>query len=279
MAHVVLIAASSHAPMMAAMPDSAPPAERAVFFEALGDLRGRLRAARPDVLVVVSNEHFTNFFLDNFPPLCVGVADAHTGPAEPWLGIARGPVPGHADLAGHVLRELTAGGIEPAFSHRLVLDHGIMTVARQLDPAGELPIVPIIQNCAVAPLAPLGRSLALGEALVGAIASHPSELRVAIVGAGGLSHWVGTPEVGDIDEAFDRWFLDALAQGALEDVAAVPDAEIELAGNGAHEIRSWLVAAGAARACGRPHAEVLGYAAIHPWITGMGVAVWEPVPA
>lgn len=278
MAHLVLIAASSHAPMMAAAPDSAPPAERATFFEAIGGLRGRLRAAAPDVLVIVSNEHFTNFFLDNFPPLCVGIGAHHTGPAEPWLGIERGRVPGHAELAGHLLRSLTAAGIEPAFSHRLTLDHGIMTVARQLDPAGELPVVPIIQNCAVAPMPTLRRAYALGAALASAVAEHPSDLRVALVGAGGLSHWVGHPRVGDVDDEFDRWFLAALASGDLEPVLDLPDDELELAGNGAHEIRSWLTAAGAAAALGRPRAEVLGYASIRPWITGMGVAAWS-VPA
>ena len=277
MAHLVLIAASSHAPMMAAMPDSAPPAQRATFFEALGDLRNRVRASHVDVLVVVSNEHFTNFFLDNFPPLCVGIGEGHVGPAEPWLGMTRGPVPGHQGLATHLLHELTDAGIEPAFSHRLTLDHGIMTVARQLDPAGDLPIVPVIHNCAVAPMPTLRRALDLGAALAGAIERYPSDLRVALVGTGGLSHAVGVPDVGEIDEQFDRWFLAALASGDLDDVLSLPDDELELAGNGAHEIRSWLVAAGAAAATGRPRADVLGYAAVQPWITGMGVAVWDRV--
>ena len=89
------------------------------------------------------------------------------------------------------------------------------------------------------------------------------------IGAGGLSHHVGTPTVGDIDEEFDRWFLDRLEQGRIEELLDLTDAEIELAGNGAHEIRSWLTVAGAA-APGT--ARTLAYEPVYPWITGMAVS-------
>jgi hypothetical protein len=58
-----------------------------------------------------------------------------------------------------------------------------------------------------------------------------------------LSHFIGVPRVGDTDEEFDRWFLHAGA-GRCGQCVDLPDEEIELAGNGAHEIRSWLAVAG-----------------------------------
>ena len=120
-----------------------------------------------------------------------------------------------------------------------------MTVYYELDHDMKLPLVPIVQNCAVPPLMPVRRAYEFGKALGDAIRSYDGLQRVAVVGAGGLSHWIGKPRVGDIDEDFDRWFLERLERGELDQVLDMPDSEIELAGNGAHEIRSWLAVAGA----------------------------------
>ena len=54
----------------------------------------------------------------------------------------------------------------------------------------------------------------------------------------------------------------------------MPNEEIELAGNGNHEMRSWLAVAGAVSAT-QPKATKLAYEAVYPWITGMAVAHWE----
>jgi aromatic ring-opening dioxygenase catalytic subunit (LigB family) len=238
----------------------------------MAELRTLVRRARVDVVVVVSNEHFTNFFLDAFPAVCIGLGASHDGPVEPWLGLPRRRLPGNPSLASHLARATMDAGFDPAVAHRLRLDHGFMTVLHQLDPAGELPVVPIVQNCAIDPMPSLRRCFAFGQALAAAIASAPGTERVALVGAGGLSHSVGTPEVGEIDEEFDRWFLAHLEQGDLEPVLDVPDHELALAGNGAHEIRSWLTVAGAAAPA---RARVLAYEPVVPWITGMGAVVFD----
>jgi len=269
MAEIVLAYAASHAPMMSAARDSAPEDQRDRFFGALDRIRQEARERGVQACVVLSNEHFTNFFLENFPQICIGLGERNWGPTEPWLEIAKAWIPGHPALGEHITRRTIAAGFDPAFSHLLELDHGVMTVYHELDPSMLLPMVPIVQNCAVAPLMPVRRWYAFGKALGEAVRSFPEPLRVAVVGAGGLSHHVGTPTVGDIDEEFDRWFLDRLEQGRIEELLDLTDAEIELAGNGAHEIRSWLTVAGAA-APGT--ARTLAYEPVYPWITGMAVS-------
>src|SRR3546814_6774126 len=67
-----------------------------------------------------------------------------------------------------------------------------------------IPVVPIIQNCSVAPMPSLGRCYRLGAALRRAIEAWPNPARVALIGAGGLSHWVGMPGMGRVDTDFDR---------------------------------------------------------------------------
>jgi hypothetical protein len=271
MAEIVLAYCSSHAPMMTAARDSAPEEQRDHFFGALARIRDEAQQRGVQACVVLSNEHFTNFFLENFPQICVGVGSRNWGPTEAWLPIDKAWIPGHAALADHITRQTLKAGFDPAFSHQLELDHGVMTVYHELDESMRLPLVPVVQNCAVEPLMPVRRSYEFGKALGDAIRGFDGLERVAVVGAGGLSHWIGHPRVGDIEETFDRWFLDKLEAGDLEDLLSLPDDEIALAGNGAHEIRSWLAVAGAAG--GRGH--TLAYEPVYPWITGMAVSEFE----
>ena len=272
MAEIVLAYAASHAPMMSSARETAPEEQQKNFFGAMAQIRNMAQERGVQAAVVLSNEHFTNFFLENFPQICVGIGERNWGPTEAWLPIDKAWIPGHAPLADHIIRHALNNGFDPAFSHQLELDHGVMTVYHELDPQMQLPLVPIVQNCAVEPLMPLWRWYAFGQQLGDAVRSFDGLERVAIVGAGGLSHWIGTPKVGDIDEDFDRWFLDRLEQGKLDDVLDLKDDEIELAGNGAHEIRSWVAVAGAmAPATGH----TLAYEPVYPWITGMGVTHFE----
>jgi len=127
-------------------------------------------------------------------------------------------------------------------------------------------------NCAVPPLMPVWRWYEFGKQLGDAIRSFDGLERVALVGCGGLSHWIGNPRVGDIDPEFDRWFLERLERGEVEQVLDMKDEEIQLAGNGNHEMRTWVAVAGA---MGGAPAKILAYEPIAPWITGMGVAQWE----
>jgi aromatic ring-opening dioxygenase catalytic subunit (LigB family) len=269
MAEIVLAYCSSHAPMMSAARETAPPEQADRFFDALERIRTEAADRGVQACVVFSNEHFTNFFLENFPQICIGVGDRNWGPTEAWLPIDKAWIPGQPALADHITRYALNHGFDPAFSHLLELDHGVMTVYHELDPSMGMPLVPIVQNCAVEPLMPPRRWYEFGAAVGDAIRSFDGIERVAVVGAGGLSHWIGSPRVGDIEEDFDRWFLERLASGHIDDLLDLPDAEIELAGNGAHEIRSWLAVAGAVAPAS---AQTLAYEPIYPWITGMAVS-------
>ena len=272
MAEIVMAYCSSHAPMMSSARESAPKEQRENFLGALADLREHAQGLDVQAAVFLSNEHFTNFFLENFPQICVGVGERNWGPTEEWLPIDKVFIPGHEGLANHIMRNTLDHGFDPAFSHLLELDHGIMTVYYELDETMKLPLVPIVMNCAVEPLMPLWRWYEFGKQLAAAVRSFDGLERVAIVGCGGISHWIGNPRVGDIDDEFDRWFLERLSSGQLDDVLDMPDSEIELAGNGNHEMRSWLAIAGAVAPT---PARTLAYEPVYPWITGMAVAHFE----
>ena len=81
-----------------------------------------------------------------------------------------------------------------------------------------------------------------------AIRSYEGLERVGLVAGGGLSHFVGEPRVGDIDEEFDRWFLDSWRRTRLSDeLLDMPNDELMEAGNGTGEVRAWVAVAGAMR--------------------------------
>ena len=258
--------------MMSSAREAAPQEQRDNFFGALDRVKAEAVERGVQACVVLSNEHFTNFFLENFPQICIGLGEKNWGPTEEWLPIDKVWIPGHQGLGNHIAEYTLEHGFDPAFSHQLELDHGIMTVYFELDNEMKLPLVPIVQNCAVPPLMPARRAYEFGVALGEAIRSYSGLERVALVGAGGLSHWIGNPRVGDINEEFDHWFLDRLANNELDQVLDMPNEEIELAGNGNHEMRTWLAVAGT---MAPTPATALAYEPVYPWITGMGVAEWE----
>lgn len=272
MAEIVMAYAASHAPMMSADPQSAPPAQAENFFGALRRIRERAIETDVQAIVMVSGEHFSNFFFNNLPQIVIGVGDDHVGPKELWLKIPKVAVPNDPELARHILNETVAAGFQPALSSKMTIDHGFMTVYYDLDPTMQLPMVPIVQNCTTPPLMTLRHVYDFGVALGDAIRSYSGLERVALVGAGGLSHFVGEPRVGDIDEEFDRWFLGKLESGDLDDLLDMPNDELMLAGNGTGEVRSWVTVAGAMRG---HKATSPAYEPIYEWITGMGVVLYE----
>jgi aromatic ring-opening dioxygenase catalytic subunit (LigB family) len=261
--------AASHAPGITGRPSLPPTRESEPIFRAYDELRRRLEAARPDVLVVVSPEHWANFFLDNMPSFCIGITDEFSGPTdEKFVNIPRSSVRGNVRLA-RALAEGIAEDVDLSTSQEMALDHGVMLPLHLL--RNELPVIPIIVNCLAGMPAPLHRCHALGVALRRTGDRWPE--RVALLGTGGLSHWPAMPESGQIRVDFDRRFLDAFLKGRIESLLHYPKEQLEIeAGPGGHEIRTWItVAAAAAGARG----SLLAYQPVPAWSTGCAVAVLE----
>src|ERR1051326_6698276 len=96
MASLVGAFAASHGPLIIREWERVPPGEKKRMAAAYKELGRRLTAAKPDVLIVVSPDHWSNFFLDNYPAVCIGVGEVNEGPPEPWM---KGYP--HRDLRGH----------------------------------------------------------------------------------------------------------------------------------------------------------------------------------
>lgn len=237
--------AASHAPGISARTELATPAQRERLFAAYAELRRRLEAARLDALVLVTAEHFTNFFMDNMPAFCIGLADGYRGPVEDesFLRIPKSAVPG-AGALGRALARAVQREVDLSFSEELLFDHGLMVPLHLLCPALQLPVVPVILNCLAPPLPPLARCLRLGGSLGAAIAARPE--RIGLLAAGGLSHWPAAPRSGEVNERWDGEFLEAFVRGDRDALTRYRDEEVvREAGPGGHEIRAWVTLAGA----------------------------------
>jgi len=84
-AEVVLAYCSSHAPMMSSAREAAPKEQREHFIGALDAIRQQARDLDVQACVFLSNEHFTNFFLENYPQICIGVGERTWWPTEYWM--------------------------------------------------------------------------------------------------------------------------------------------------------------------------------------------------
>lgn len=242
---LVFAAIMSHGPGMTARADRADPAVRDPFFATLERLRSKLEDSRPDALIVIAAEHFANFFMNNMPAYCIGMAQDYEGPIEDpeWLRIPRRTIPGNPDLSRRIVGRVMER-VDVAYAEEWKFDHGIMVPLNFLTPRFDLPVIPVNINCQGPPLTPLDRAYQFGIALGEACDSVPE--RVAIVGTGGISHWPATPNSGKINEAWDREFLARWLRNDRSALTAYTDEETLCdAGQGGFEIRTLISVAGA----------------------------------
>jgi aromatic ring-opening dioxygenase catalytic subunit (LigB family) len=279
MARVVAVMAATHAPGLTGWFDRAPESDRAVVREGYGELRRRLEAARPDVLLMLANDHLLNWPINNTPNYTVGIGDEHVGPADwfdEWLALPKYRVRGHPELARALVREGGRLGIMFAYLRQLELDDGISVPLHYLTPGMQIPLVPVTLNCTVPPIPSSADAYRLGEVLREILTRRwPGDERVAVVATGGLSHEPGGPRYLLVDEAFDRWFLALLAEGDHRRIVRECTVErMEAAGSGGTaELLAWI----AALPFTSGPAEILGYAPSVAWRTGTGMVAW-PAP-
>jgi 2,3-dihydroxyphenylpropionate 1,2-dioxygenase len=223
---------------------------RDAFYAQFDRLRCALEAARPDALVIITGEHFANFFMNNMPAFAVGMADYYDGPIEDeaWLRIAKVRVPGNAALSQRLIRAIMQD-VDVAYCEEWKFDHGIMVPLHFLTPQYRLPIIPVNINCQGPPLTPLKRAWAFGEAL--RRACDGVHERIAVIAAGGISHWPCTPDAEKVNEQWDREFLARWARQDKSAMLSYSDEETyRVAGQGGFEIRNFVALAAAAGGTG-----------------------------
>ena len=277
MAKIVGSFAASHGPNIAREWETLTPDTREWVQTRFDDMGRRIKALKPDILVMHCTDHWVNFFLDNIPAFCIGIGEEHDGPPEPFMKpvFPHETLPGHAGLGRHLLDEAFAADFDPAYSRRLKLDHGMCVPIWRLgfDPIPA--IVPVLINLVEKPFPSPRRCIAWGHMLRAAIESYPEDLRVVVLGTGGLSHSIGEITMGWIDEPFDHACIELFKSAPDSEIAARLDEMLETTGNGGAEVRAWAVAHAAA---GSQGFDLIDYIPMPEALIGCGLAEWR-IPA
>ena len=183
------------------------------FFDGYPPVQQWLARVKPDVAVVFYQDHGLNFFLDAMPTFAVGAAAEYANADEGWGIPTVRPFRGDAPLSWHIIETLVADEFDVTTCQRMKVDHALtLPMALMWPGGGDWPvrIVPITMNHVQHPLPSPKRSYALGESVGRALESWDEDVRVVVVGTGGLSHQLDGTRAGFINKPFDLMCMDAL---------------------------------------------------------------------
>ena len=194
------------------------------FFKGFPPAHEWLQRMKPDVAVVVYNDHGLNFFLDKMPTFAIGAAAEYRNADEGWGIPTLPPFRGEPDLSWHIIESVVADEFDPVTCQEMLVDHGF-TLPMKLfwpgDARWPVRVVPVSVNTVQHPLPSPARCLKFGQAIGRAIASYPEDLRVVVIGTGGLSHQLDGPRAGAAQSLSWRLTEHLIKQGRIGCVPGV----------------------------------------------------------
>jgi 3-O-methylgallate 3,4-dioxygenase len=253
---------------------------------AMAEMARIFKEVKPDVAILVGNDQMEVFEDDNIPAFMVCFGDTvenipfneeqkkrlppGIAIAEPnHHGSSAETYPGHPPLGRHLIEQLIEHDFDVAASARLPqsassnisgLPHAYGFIYRRIMQENFVPAVPFFINTFYPPNQPsVRRCFGLGEALADAVESWEEDLRVAVIGSGGMSHFV-------VDEELDRRFLDAMERKDAEALLAIPPYNFR---SGTSELKNWIPVAGAMKEVGLAMT-VLDYQPLYRSAAGTG---------
>jgi len=279
MATIVGGIATSHTPTIGFAVDTHKEKDPvwAPIFEAYKPVQKWLAEQAPDVLFYIYNDHVTSFFFDHYSHFALGVGDTY--PVADEGGGAR-PLPslkGHPRLAQHIAYGLVADEFDLSYFQNKGLDHGFFSPMSLLWPHnGGWPgaVIPFEVGVLLFPIPSARRCYKLGQSLRRAIESYDEDIKVAIVGTGGLSHQVHGERAGFNNTDWDMEFLELLEKNP-EQLTKLTIAEYaERGGVEGAEVIMWLIMRGALS----PRVKKLHQSYYLPSMTPISTVIYEDIP-
>src|SRR6202789_2750081 len=248
MATVIGGIGTSHAPTIGVAWDRGQQKEPlwAPLFDGYVPARQWLDEVRPDLFLIVYNDHVNQFFFDAYPTFALGVGAVHTQADEGWGKRALADLPGDPDFAWHLARSLVADEFDPTICQEMAIDHGILSFLPLLtDTNWTVPVVPLAVNVIQHPIPTARRLFRLGAALRRAIESYPKNKRIVVFGTGGLTHQLHGAGVGRHNKAWDNKFMDRLETDPTSLSELSTQEYMERGGTEGVEMIMWLAMRGA----------------------------------
>ncbi|MDQ6621246.1 MAG: gallate dioxygenase [Pseudomonadota bacterium] len=241
---------SSHVPTIAVTYDKGRQNEPAwaPLFEGYTPVARWLAEQKPDVLVFFYNDHANSIFFDFYPTFALGISPTFELADEGAGQRALPAIRGHSDLAIHLAESLVNDEFDMTIFQERPLDHGLhspLPLLMRPEPEWPAAVVPIEINVLQYPLPTALRCYKLGQAVRRAVESFPQDLRVVIVGTGGLSHQIHGERTGFNNTEWDMRFLDLLEHDPAQLTALKHVDYVRLGGAEGAEVIMWLAMRGA----------------------------------
>ncbi len=218
------------------------------LFSGYGPAREWIKKTKPDVVIVIYNDHCVALPPDTVPTFAIGVGDDFAPADEGW---GPRPVPlvrNEPDLAWHLAESLILDGFDMTIMSQLKVDHGLtvpLSIAYGQPAEWPCKVIPIEVNVVLYPQPAGRRCFALGQAIRRAVESYDRDLRVVVFGTGGMSHQIHGERSGLINQPWDKAFLDDLTRNPQR-LVEMPHVEyMREAGAEGIEMIMWLVMRGA----------------------------------
>jgi len=256
MARISAGVATSHIPAVGAAIDLGKTAEPywQPVFRGYEFSKRWIAERKPDVVVLVYNDHASAFSLEVIPTFAIGCADRFAPADEGWGPRPVPDVEGHPELAWHIAQSTILDEFDMTIVNRMDVDHGLTVPLSLLfgqPRAWPCKVIPLAVNVVQYPPPTGNRCWNLGRAIRKAVASFDDDLNVMIFGTGGMSHQLQGPRAGLINREFDTRFLDKLTADPAG-LVALPHVEyVREAGSEGIELVMWLVMRGALEADAR----------------------------
>ncbi len=203
---------------------------------------------KPDVIILVYNDHASAFDMNLIPTFAIGCADEFQPADEGWGPRPVPPVKNHADMAWHIAQSLILDEFDMTIINKMDVDHGLTVPLSLLfgqPEAWPVKVIPLAVNVVTYPPPSGNRCWMLGEAIARAVESFEDDLNVQIWGTGGMSHQLQGPRAGLINAEWDQKFLDDLTADPQR-LRHIPHIEyLRETGSEGIEMVMWLIMRGA----------------------------------
>ena len=219
------------------------------LFDAYVPVRDWLNEIKPDVAIMVYNDHGADFFFDKYPTFAVGCADQYAIADEGFGTRPLPAIPGDLAFSQHLCRSLVYDEFDITICQKMAVEHGFLVPMHLCfdHDQNTWPVasVPIAVNVLQHPLPTARRCFRLGQAIRRAVERYERDLRVAIIGTGGMSHQLTGKHFGDMQRDNDLDFLDRIEHDPESLTGLTHQTLMEKFGVEGIELIMWLVMRGA----------------------------------
>jgi len=250
MARIIGGVGTSHTPAIGAAVDNGKTGTDywAPLFKGYEWSKKWMKKMKPDVVIMVYNDHTNAFDFSIIPTFGLGCAEEFPIADEGWGARPVPIVKGYPEFAAHIAQSVILDEFDLTILNEMQVDHGLtvpMTLLFDSPKAWPVRVIPLAVNVVQYPPPTGNRCWNLGKALRKAVESWEEDLDVVIFGTGGMSHQIQGPRAGIINKKFDYGFLDNLTRNPKKLTKISHLEYMREGGAEAVELVMWLIMRGA----------------------------------